>query len=75
MIGLSSVVSYPRVDKCLRKNLVPFTDEAKMEFLHLLSSYRNKQVSCNYSTNYCDVIEPNENIFLFFCCFFFTLFI
>ena len=44
MIGLSSTVSYPRVDKCLRKNLVPFTDEARMEFLHFIEQLQ-KQTS------------------------------
>ena len=42
VIGLSSTVSYPRVDKCLRQNLVPFTDEAKMEFLHFIEQLQKQ---------------------------------
>ena len=56
VIGLSSVVSYPRVDKCLRKNLVPFTDEAKMEFLHFIEQLQKQtsELQLLYTLLWCD---------------------
>ena len=55
VIGLSSTVSYPRVDKCLRQNLVPFTDEAKMQFLHFIEQLQ-KQTSMFFT--HCGMYIP-----------------
>ncbi len=44
VIGLSATVSYPRVDRCLRQHLVPFTAEANMQFLRFIEQLQ-KQTS------------------------------